>query len=43
LMSKYDVDKVYIDGANPSFYQIVKAANRWRSRLWMITGAKRWK
>jgi hypothetical protein len=28
LMSKYDVDKVYIDGANPSFYQIVKAANR---------------
>jgi hypothetical protein len=25
LMSKYDVDKVYIDGANPSF---IKAANR---------------
>ena len=31
LMSKYNADKVYINGANPSFS---KAADRWRSRLW---------
>jgi hypothetical protein len=24
LMSKYDVDKVYIDGANPSFIKSLK-------------------
>jgi hypothetical protein len=28
LMSKYDIDKVYIDGANPSFIKSLKAADR---------------
>ena len=33
LMSKYGIDMVYVDGANPSFIKIAKAANRGRSRL----------
>ena len=28
LMSKYDIDKVYIDGANPILHKITKAADR---------------
>jgi hypothetical protein len=33
LMSKYDIDSVYVDGANPSFINSLKLQYRRRSRL----------